>query len=271
MMKSAEELPHAVWRTAITDFGDGRINIRGVPIEELMRWGSFGDVVFLLFAGRKPNAGEGRLFNAILIAASDHGPTSPSTLAGRVIASGNRRAPEAAVAGGLLAIGDAHGGAGEASMVMLSEALRAADNVGNLDAAALSIVKQAKEQKRRLPGLGHRFHGADPRANALFSQAEAQSVSAGPIAMIKAIERALETESGRHLPINVDGAIAAVLLGMGFEPLIARLIFIIGRCAGVATHVREELEREKPMRIRFPYIYDGPLPMEMDRQIEAAE
>lgn len=258
-MKSAEDLVYATWRTAITDFGTGRIRIRGVPVEELMRWGSFGEVVFLLFAGRRPSPGEAALFNAILIAASDHGPTSPSTLAARVIASGNRRAPEAAVGGGLLAIGDAHGGAGEAAMMILQEAHERMGETADPAPVAFEIVRAAKREKRRLPGLGHRFHDADPRTTELWAQADRLGVSAGPIAMMRAIECALEAESGRRLPVNVDGAIAAILLGMGFEPLIARLIFIIGRCAGVAAHVREELEREKPMRIRFPYTYDGPV------------
>jgi len=257
-MRTAEELPHATWRTAITDFGTGRIAIRGVPVEELMRWGSFGEVVFLLFAGRRPTQGEAKLLNAVLIAASDHGPTSPSALAARVIASGNRRAPEAAVGGGLLAIGDAHGGAGEAAMVMLRDALERAGDDMAFDRIAADVVQRARGDNRRLPGLGHRFHDTDPRTAELWAQACEAGISARPIAMMQAIERNLEAAHGRRLPVNVDGAIAAVLLGMDFEPVVGRLIFIVGRCAGVAAHVREELERERPMRIRFPYVYDGP-------------
>jgi citrate synthase len=44
---------------------------------------------------------------------------------------------------------------------------------------------------------------------------------------------------------------------MGFEPVFARLLFIISRTAGLTAEVREELERERPMRIRIPVTYDG--------------
>lgn len=257
-MLTNANLAHTEWRTAITDFGNGRIGIRGVPVETLIGWNSFGAVVFLLLRGRSPSEAEERLFNAMLIAACDHGPTSPSTLAARVIASGNRRAPEAAVGGGLLAIGDAHGGAGEAAMGMLHDALREVAAGGNPDAVAAALVGRIREAKQRLPGLGHRFHDADPRVTALWRLAGQFTVARDAIGMMLAIERALEAASGKRYPVNVDGAIAAILVGLDCEPIIGRLLFLIGRCAGIAAHVREELARESPMRIRFPYVYDGP-------------
>ena len=59
------------------------------------------------------------------------------------------------------------------------------------------------------------------------------------------------------MTINIDGALAAVLYDMGFEPPFARLIFIISRVAGLTAEVMEELTRERPMRIRIPVTYDG--------------
>ena len=61
----------------------------------------------------------------------------------------------------------------------------------------------------------------------------------------------------KPMTINVDGALAAVLYDMGFAPTFARLIFIIGRVAGLTAEVMEELTRERPMRIRIPVTYDG--------------
>lgn len=249
------------WRSAITGFDRERIFIKGVPIEELMPCGNFGDVAFLLFKGRLPQPWESRLFNAALIASADHGPTSPSTLAARVIASGNRRALEAAVAGGLLAVGDAHGGAGEEAMQMLREGV---DEMTRTGAAASliarGIVQRYAAQGRRLPGLGHRFHDVDPRAPVMWAMARDEHLPSAPVELMLAIEEQLRAEKGRLLPINVDGALATVLVGLGFEPAIGRLAFLLGRCAGIAAHALEELVREKPMRIKFRYAYDGPLP-----------
>ncbi len=248
------------WRTAISSVQEDRILIRGHPVEELMTGGNFGDVAFLLLRGRPPSRAESILWNAILIASADHGPTPPSAMAGRVIASGNRRAVEAAIAGGLLAIGDAHGGAGEDAMRALRQALDAMATEGlSAQAAAERLVDSYRTQGQRIPGIGHPIHRHDPRTKALWDLAGETGVAGPAISVMQEIAAAVAREAGKTLPINVDGALAAVLLDMGFEPAAGRVAFILGRCAGVAAHVLEELTREKPLRIGFPYIYDGPM------------
>jgi citrate synthase len=59
-------------------------------------------------------------------------------------------------------------------------------------------------------------------------------------------------EQIRPLPINIDGALAAVLYDLGFPPAFGKLVFIIGRVAGLTAEVAEEYAREKAMRIRIP-------------------
>ena len=65
------------------------------------------------------------------------------------------------------------------------------------------------------------------------------------------------------LPLNIDGVLAAVLFDLGFPASFGRLAFIIGRVAGLSAEITEELEREKPMRIRIPVTYDGPEPRKL--------
>ena len=69
-------------------------------------------------------------------------------------------------------------------------------------------------------------------------------------------------EAGKVIPINIDGALAAILVDLGFPPAFGKLVFIIGRVAGISAEVAEEYEREKPMRIRIPVEYDGRPPVE---------
>ena len=72
--------------------------------------------------------------------------------------------------------------------------------------------------------------------------------------------RALEAEASlriKPLPMNIDGALAAVLHDLGFPPPAGRFMFIIGRVAGLTAEVAEEYLRERPMRITFPVKYDG--------------
>src|SRR5262249_61230839 len=82
------------------------------------------------------------------------------------------------------------------------------------------------------------------------------------IPMIRAIERALlerETQTGRHLPVNVDGAIAAVCADLGFAYELGNAIFLISRLPGLIAHSHEERASKKPMRQIDPkdHDYDG--------------
>jgi citrate synthase len=246
------------WRTAITDTADGRIRLRGHAITDLMTSATFPEVVFLLTQSRLPSAGERRMLDAILIAVADHGPGSPSAAAARMVASGNRQSFEAAIAAGILAIGDAHGGAGQACMERIAAGVALCQDEGlTLEEAARRVVAEAVASGRRLPGLGHRTHTEDPRTVTLFRLAEETGVAGEGIAFLKTLEAAAR-EHIRPLPINVDGAIAAVLYDLGFAPPLAKAVFILGRTAGLTAQIMEEVTREKPMRIHIPVEYDGP-------------
>ena len=250
------------WRSAITNADGNRIIVRGHDLVSLMQQGTYADVVALLLGGHAPDEGERRLIDAMLIAIADHGAGSPSAATARMAASGNRQAPEAAVAAGILAIGDAHAGAGMACMVIIQAALeRAARESRSLDDVARATATDARGAGQRLPGLGHRMYSEDPRTTALFAIAE-QHGKAGPgVAFMRALESAV-AEIIKPLPINVDGAIAAVLHDLGYPAAAAKLIFIVGRTAGLAAHVMEEYARERPMRVRIPVVYDGPAPVD---------
>src|SRR6266487_3822981 len=153
------------WRTAISDSDDAHVWIRGHDLASLMTGATFADVVFLLHAGRLPTSAERRVMDAILISIADHGPGAPSAMAARTVASGNRQAPEAAVAAGILAIGDAHAGAGFGCMTLIVDGLGLVQREGmSIDAAAKQIVDEAVAAGRRLPGFGHRTHRREDQA-----------------------------------------------------------------------------------------------------------
>ena len=246
------------WRSAITHADGEQLRIRGEAVTTLMTQASFCDVVGLLLNGRLPDAGERRLIDIILIAIADHGAGAPSAAAARVVATGNRQAPEAAIAAGILAIGDAHGGAGLACFHLIQESLeRAARDELSIDALAPVVIEEARQAKKRLPGFGHRMYREDPRATAVLRLADELGKSRDGVKFVRAIDTALG-RGEKAIPLNVDGAIAGVLYDLGYPALAAKLIFIIGRTAGLAAHVIEEYTRERPMRIKIPITYDGP-------------
>src|SRR5215831_13168173 len=108
------------WKTAIATSDETHIWIRGYDVTSLMTRAGFTDTIFLLHQGRLPNPGERKLLDAILVAVADHGAGAPSCAAARLAASGNRQSLSAAIAAGILAIGDEHGGAGSACMETIS-------------------------------------------------------------------------------------------------------------------------------------------------------
>jgi citrate synthase len=245
------------WRTEISTADDTDIWIRGYDIGSLMQKSTFAETIFLLHLGRIPSKEEGRLLDAILISSADHGPGSPSAATARLACSGNRKSLSSAIAAGILAIGDEHGGAGMACMETIGEGVELARSQSiSIEEAASRIVDDSRRRKVRLSGLGHRVHSKDPRKDVLFGMAKNCGVAGDGVAFMLALEDAVATKI-KPLPINIDGVLAAVLYDLGFPSTFGRLAFIIGRVAGLSAQISEELTREKAMRIRIPVVYDG--------------
>ncbi len=249
------------WKTKITGVAPNSLLVRGYRLDELMGRASFGGLVCLLLKGELPSGNHGKMIEAVLVSCVDHGATPPSTLAARTAVSTGTPL-NAAVAAGILAISRFHGGAIEDCMKILHEtgALIKDGGASSVREAAEIIVKKYREQGKRLPGFGHRLHTDDPRTAKLFQLAESYQVGEMYISIAKALQEQLLARSGKKLPINVDGAIAAVLCELGFDPECANAFFMIARLPGLVAHILEERNCQQPMRRIDPvdHQYDGP-------------
>src|SRR5207248_11003214 len=136
-----------------------QVFVRGHDLaEDLIGKVSLGDVAFLELKGRLPNHHESVMFNALAVTLVEHGLT-PSPIAARLTYFGAPEALQAAVAAGLLGIGDRFGGSIEQAARILQEA----PAQGELRATARSIVEAHRAKKEIIPGLGHPIHKpADP-------------------------------------------------------------------------------------------------------------
>lgn len=259
------------WKTAITEVKPNEVRLRGYRLDELMGQISFGQAVYLAVKGELPSPEVGRVVEAILVSSIDHGSTPPSTLAAITVASTG--APfNAAVAAGVLAISRFHGGAIEDCMGVLLQTVEKAKGRGlSITEAASEIVTEYRSAGRRISGFGHRIHTEDPRSKRLFELAEGSGLAGDYIAAARAIEEALRTQSGKTLPVNVDGAIAAVLCELEIPAELANGFFIMARTPGLIAHVYEEKTRYKPMRRIHPtdHEYDGPAPRRLAETNEA--
>ncbi|MCJ7682154.1 MAG: citryl-CoA lyase, partial [Candidatus Aminicenantes bacterium] len=228
--------------------------------DKLMGAVTFSEAIYLVLKGELPSPEEGRLLDAIFVSSIDHGATPPSVLAARTVASTGSEL-NACVAGGILAISRFHGGAIENGMKMFQEIAERMER-DDIDAreAAGKIVQEKKARGKRASGFGHRIHTKDPRTSRLFDMARELGLAGKHVGIAEVVEEVLAESLGKKLPINVDGAIAALLCDLGFPPEVGNAFFIIPRTAGLVAHIQEERTRMKPMRKIHPTesVYDGP-------------
>jgi len=236
------------WKTKITKVEPNHLITRGYRQEDLIGNIPFSHVVYLLLKGELPTKEHGKMMDAILTACIDHGVTPPSSMASRIVASGEVPLPTA-VAAGILSIGDSHGGAIEKGAKFSQDGIkRMKDENMNIQKTAETLVSESREKKKRVLGFGHRVHTSDPRTKKLFKLSDELNISGDHIDLSKNIEKELETKIGKKLPINVDGAIAAIISDMNFDWRLGKAFFLLGRVAGLTAHVYEEQTTEKPMR-----------------------
>jgi len=248
------------WKTKITKVEPNHLVTKGYRQEDLIGNIPFSHVVYLLLRNELPSKEHGKMMDAILTACVDHGVTPPTAMASRVVASGGVPLPTA-VAAGVLSMGDAHGGAIEKGAKFLQDGIARTKKDGKtIDEIAEILVKESREQKKRILGFGHRVHTSDPRTKRLFNLSDELNITGEHIALSKAIEKELEKQTGKKLPINVDGSIAAISSDMGFDWRLGKAFFLLGRVAGLTAHVYEEQTEFKPMRkmLTADVKYDGP-------------
>jgi citrate synthase len=246
------------WQTSLTAIAPNRILIRGYPLDEMMGRLGFAEAVYLLLMGELPTPAIGRMLNAVLVSSIDHGVTPPSTLATRNVATSGAPLKDC-VAAGILAFGPHHGGDIESCMRFLDSGLSLMRGGQSLRQAAETIVRMSVDENTVPPGFGHRFHTKDPRAARLFQMALELELEGEHVRLIRSCERALEPWADkfeRPLPVNVDGAIAAISADLGFAYELGNAIFLISRLPGLIAHAHEERTEQAPMRQIDPKDHD---------------
>jgi len=231
--------------TAIATSDAERITIRGRDLTgELIGKIGFTDYFFFLLTGREPTELQRFFLDAVLVAIAEHGLV-PSVQAARMTLAAAPDAWQGAVAAGLLGVGTVVAGSSEVAGRYLDARLAAMRAEGtSIDEAARAGLAELKRNRAKVPGLGHPQHSSgDPRAEILLSLADEKGASGEHIAMLRALERHTAEISGRHLPINVSGAIPAVMLDVGYPLDAMKGIPLLARTAGLVAHLHEELQR----------------------------
>lgn len=230
------------FKTSISKITNEDVIIREQKLSSLMKEASFTDGIFLILKGTLPNEIESKLFSAMLLSIIDHGMGTTSALTSRFVASSGNTV-NTAIGAGVLALGDLHGGAVENCMAQLLEFSKLSSQDLN------SELKNSLLGKKTLFGFGHRhYKDFDPRAKNLLDYCKTNNYTSTYIDLVLSLEKQIEAIKGKKLVLNVDGLLSALLLTMGFKPIVGKGFFIIGRVPGIVAQVIEEKENERPLR-----------------------
>ena len=234
------------WTTRISHAESGKIRVRGYPIEELIEHLSYSESAFLLLRGELPDEREAALFDLALRSGMDQQLISSAACAARYTASAFPDSPVPALASGILASGSVTGSPQEPAE-MLIEAV----GWGSTDEeAAIRAVDTWLERRGAVPGLGHPMHKrAEPRAVTLRRLAAQRDGWRQHGRLLDAIEGELERRKGQPIPINLAGALGALLADLGFEPLAIGGIGALGYGMALLAHIVEEIREGVPLRI----------------------
>ena len=216
---------------------------------DLMGKVGFGELAYWLVAGRRPTAGETRVFEAVLVALADHGFT-PTAIAARLTYLSAPESLQGALAAGLLGGGSRFLGVTEDCGRFLADTLVAAGTERDYDVIALDAVRKAKAEKRFIPGLGHPVHKVeDPRTPVLIRIADEEGLRGPHLLLFEAIGRVHPEVLGRRLPLNGAGVCGAALADLGLPTDLLRGFALLARAAGLLGHLAEERRRPLGMDI----------------------
>jgi citrate synthase len=260
------------WRTSIIDMKPGVIRYSGYAVEDLIGRTGFVQMIWLMTRGELPSAGQGRLLDAALMSAVDHGPQAPSIAIARMATTCGVGLNNA-MASAVNVLGDVHGGAGEQAVGMYMDIAARQDAGASLaDAVRGGLDAAIAAHGKFVSVFGHRFHPVDPRAAPLLALVDAAArdgIVSGRFADIaRGVEDALAArKGGRRIPMNIDGATAVIYAELGFPAPLARGLFCLSRSVGILSHAWEQTgqggRNKGPIPREYLWTYDGPAAREV--------
>ncbi|MGR3453900.1 citryl-CoA lyase [Pseudooceanicola sp.] len=231
--------------TAIATSDAESITVRGHDLcDELIGKVNFTDYLWLLVLGEKPDDRQRQMLDACLVAIAEHGLV-PSVQAARMTLAAGPEAWQGAMAAGLLGMGSVVAGSSESAGRYLAEVIEKAKSEGtDVETAAIASLKEHKAARRKVAGLGHPQHsGGDPRAVRLLAIADELEISGQYVETLRILDKHATDIIERPLPINVSGAIPAVILDAGWPLDALKAVPLVARAAGLSAHLFEEAQR----------------------------
>jgi len=257
------------WETKVSHVDEHHLLMRGYPLPEIIENLSYTEALYLMIKGELPDEKETRVMNALLCGIMDYDFLSPTSTAGRLVASAFPDSPIPGIAAGLLAIGRYTVSPQDAvALIDRAYELMRKQNLTK-EQIAKRIVQEYEETKQRIPGFGHPlYQEVDPRAVALRKVAMEAGFWGEKSQLYEAIHDEFEKATGRRIAINIDGMMACVGDEMGFDPMEVAGIAAVSFMCGLIPHVVEEIKEGSPIRMVPPTMikYAGSLERHLSKR-----
>lgn len=248
MVQDMTDRKKALIASSISRDVDGEPKILGEDLLEFAKKNSFSYIVASLFLGRKIKSKTFEQFtDFVLKQLVDHGPYVSGAV-NTIVASRAGKDLVSSLTAGLLTIGPRFGGAiNQAASNWLSAV--------SVSRPAFEFVEEFAKKKEYISGIGHRKYRVDypdPRVSEILSYAEKLKKKRF-VSFAKDVEKITVSKKG-NLILNVDGAIAAVLLdilseeeGLSDEELMELVkteffnaLFVLSRSVGFIAHYLDQ-------------------------------
>lgn len=226
--------------TSIAHAEKDRIVVRGMDLcTDLIGERSFTETLHLLIMGVLPDARQKAVLDACLVTLMEHSWT-PSSLIARLTIDSVPEESQVAIAAGLLSLGNIFAGTSEACARLLAAGVESGEPP---EVYCRELVARYREERKPIPGFGHPLHKpVDPRTTKLIAVADRVGAHGVYVDMLLTLSRAVDAAAGKPIPLNATGAIAALLLEIGFPADGMRGLAVVSRAGGLIAHIREEKE-----------------------------
>jgi len=244
MKKGMIRKPTSFITTVADDRGD-EVNYGGYPISEIVHsGGKLGDVISLLWFGRRFPKWATEFIELAVMIVADHGP-AVSGAHNAIITSRAGKDLISCLCSGLLTIGPRFGGAIDGCAKHMSDAF-------NRNITPREFVAEMKTNNIKIPGIGHRvksLENPDGRVTLLIEYARNNFPKAELLDYALGVQ-GITTQKKSNLILNVDGTIGVLMVdmlrGVGYfdDDEVRRIVelgylngfFVLGRSIGLIGH-----------------------------------
>ncbi|MFN3639092.1 MAG: citrate/2-methylcitrate synthase [Chloroherpetonaceae bacterium] len=250
-LKRGQVFVEPLVRTTISDDRGEEPLYLGYAATELIEKGySIEHLIGLLFNKELPTKEQAEVIKRIIILSADHGPAVSGALATILAACAGIALPQA-VAAGLIMIGPRFGGAvSDAGKYFKLGATSYRNDIPG-------FLAYMKANVGPVPGIGHRvksLRNPDKRVKSLVS-----FVKSRPSLQTPCLDFALEVEKVTTLKketliLNLDGAIGAILIDLGFPEHALNGFFVMARTIGFIGHWIDQKEQNSRLIRLYDYL-----------------